>query len=173
MIRDVVDGRFFVGSFNLENDGAQAVVAAAYGYAGLFDPVAVIKLSAAVRQGENILIDSLPRLITEPVRLGVVGVKDLPFLEHRTLADPLGAVFLGQFLIKMPLEDGDPTSFHVFLRGGVEKGTSGKLPPRDSPRRSRKPYSVPFAKVFEEEGGRFGGGNGQNSTESLTVTTTI
>ena len=96
-----------------------------------------------------------------------LGVKDLPFLEHRTLADPLGAVFLGQFLIKMPLEDGDPTSFHVFLRGGVEKGTSGKLPPRDSPRRSRKPYSVPFAKVFEEERGRFGGGKGKLSPESF------
>ena len=112
-MRGVVDGRFFVGPFDFENDGAQAVVAAAYGYARLFDPVAVIELSAAVRQGENILVDGLPRFITEPVRLGVVGVKNLPFLEHRTLADSLGAVFLGQFLIKMPLEDGDPASFHV------------------------------------------------------------
>ena len=79
------------------------VVAAAYGYARLFNPVAVIELSAAVRQGENILIDGLPRFITEPVRLGVVGVEHLARAQHGTGLQPLCAVLLCQLLVQCGL----------------------------------------------------------------------
>ena len=48
----VVDLRFFVGRFNLHDDGAESVVAAHDGDAGLLDPVAVVeeRLVGAVRE---------------------------------------------------------------------------------------------------------------------------
>ena len=67
LIGSIVDGGVFVGTLDLEDHGAQAVVAATDGDAGFFDPVAVVELPAAVRQGEDVLVDGLPRLVAESV----------------------------------------------------------------------------------------------------------
>lgn len=73
----VAEGGFLVRGLQLEDNGPQAVVAAANGHAGLANPVSVVEqpLPRAVGQGEGVLVDRLPRLVTEALRLGVVGVK--------------------------------------------------------------------------------------------------
>lgn len=73
----VAEGGFLIRGLQLEDNGPQAVVATTNGHAGLANPVSVVEqpLPRAVGQGKGVLIDRLPCLVTEALRLGVVGVK--------------------------------------------------------------------------------------------------
>ena len=116
--RRILDLRFAVRAFDFENDGPQAVVTAANGYAGFAYPVAVIEQAAvtagSVRERENVLVYGLPGFIAKSVRAGVVGVKDLAFPEHRAGGQPFRAVFFRQFLIKRLLQHRNLTFVHSF-----------------------------------------------------------
>ena len=111
--RLIVKTRLFFRSLQLEDNGPQAVVATTNGHAGLANPVSVVEqpLPRAVGQGKGVLIDRLPCLVTEALRLGVVGVKDLPLPQHGTGRQPLGAVFLCQRPVQGGFQNGNFTRF--------------------------------------------------------------
>lgn len=104
---DVVHRRYLVGGLQLENHGAKAVVAADDGRPRHLYPVAVVERPLApVRQGEHVLVDRLPRLVAEALRLGVVGHEDLPLLQHGALAEAVHSVFLRKVLVQGRAEHG-------------------------------------------------------------------
>ena len=112
--RDVVHLRLLVSRLQLEYHRAEAVVAAAYCHARLPYPVAVVERPVdAVRQGEHVLVDGLPCLVAETVRLGVVRREDLPLPEHGALPEPFDAVLLGEVPVERGPEDGDADLLHA------------------------------------------------------------
>ena len=59
-------------------------------------------LPCPVGQGEHILVDGLPGLVAQSLRLGVVGVEHLAFPQHGAGAQALHPVFPGQVLQALP-----------------------------------------------------------------------
>ena len=104
----------FVRAFQLENDGAQPVIAAADGHAGLPYPVPVVEnvVAGPVSQGEHILVNGLPGFVAEVFRLGVIGMEDLSCLHHGAGTESLCSVFFGEFRVEGGLQYGDFYSFH-------------------------------------------------------------
>ena len=57
-------------------------------------------LSRSVSQSKDILINSLPGLVAEALRLRIIRVKDLPLFHHRTGTQPFRSVLRRQLFIK-------------------------------------------------------------------------
>ena len=56
-------------------------------------------LPGSVGQGKDILVDGLPGLVAEALRLGIVRVKDLSLPHHGTGLKAGNSVLLGQLLV--------------------------------------------------------------------------
>ena len=125
--RFIINFRFLISSFYLEDDGAQSVVAAADRDARLANPVPVIKKTSigtgSMRDGEYILVDRLPGFIAEALGAGVIGKKLLSFPEHGTCAQAFCSIFSNQFRIKCLFEDRNFALVHEKL---LENG-SGRI----------------------------------------------
>ena len=100
--RHVFGRGLYIRRLELEYDGPQPIVAATNRNARFADPVPVIEQlpARAVRQGEHILINRLPRLVAQPVGPGVIGVKDLTLPQHEAGRQPLRAVLGGQLSVQ-------------------------------------------------------------------------
>ena len=122
----VADFRLDVCRFQLEDDGAQPVVARTDGDARRADPVAVIEQfpAAPVREGEHILVNGFPRLVAQPLRFGVVGVEHLPLAQHGAAGQPLDAVFPCQVLLQ-----GFPQNGYLHFFHSIEYPPKGLLTP--------------------------------------------
>lgn len=114
-----IDGRVFqigvdVGGLELHDDGAQAVVAAHYGYTRFTDPVAVIEQVAARTMGEreNILVNRLPGLVAESLRLGIVCHEHIALLHHRASLDANSAILPRQLLVERRFKNSDFNLLH-------------------------------------------------------------
>ena len=109
-----IDGRVFqvgvdVGGLEFHDYRAKAVVAAHYGDTRFPDPIAVIKQVAARTMGEreNILVDRLPGLVAESLRLGIVCHEHIALLHHRASLDANSTILPRQLLVERCLENCD------------------------------------------------------------------
>ena len=104
-----------VGGLEFHNDGAQAVVAAHDGDAGLADPVAIVEQVAARTMGEceHILVNRLPRLVAEALRLRVVSHEHVALLHHRASLDTHGTILTRQLLVERGLENRNLNFLHI------------------------------------------------------------
>ena len=137
----VVDDGLFIRAFQLEDDGAQTVVAAYDGHARRFDPVAVVEefVTRAVRQREHVLRDGLPSFVAEVRGLGVVGVKDLAGFEHGAGAESFDAVFFGKGFVEGRFQNGDAHALHVEIPVAVEnRWITCEWPAKSRPERKRR-----------------------------------
>ena len=114
-----IDGRIFqigvdVGGLEFHNDGAQAVVTAHDGDTRFPDPVTVIEQVAArtMRECEHILVNSLPGLVAEALRLGIVCHEHIALLHHRASLDADVAILPRQLLVERRLKNCDFNFFH-------------------------------------------------------------
>ena len=114
-----IDGRVFqvgvdVGGLEFHDDGAQAVVAAHDGDTWFPDPVAVIEQVAARTMGErkHILVNRLPGLVAEALRLGIVSHKHVAHLHHRASLDADGAILSCQLLVERRFQNCDFIFLH-------------------------------------------------------------
>lgn len=114
-----IDGRVFqigvdVGGLELHDDGAQAVVATDDGDTGFANPVAVVEQVAARTMGErkHILVNRLPSLIAESLRLGIVCHEHVALLHHWASLDVDGAVLSCQLLVECRFENCDFNFLH-------------------------------------------------------------
>jgi len=64
-----------------------------------------IVFSCSVRQGEYILVNGFPRLVTKSLGLYVITVKNISHLMSGAQPQPLSTVFLRQILIKQGLQN--------------------------------------------------------------------
>ncbi len=101
-----IDRRVFqvgvdVGGLEFHDNGAQAVVAAHYGDTRFPDPIAVIEQVAARTMGEreHILVNRLPGLVAESLRLGVVSHEHVALLQHRASLDANSTILPRQLLV--------------------------------------------------------------------------
>ena len=85
MYKDIVYWAFFVGDFLFEDGRPETVVATADGNACFAYPIAVVErlFRCAVGQRKYILVNRFPSLVAKSVGFGMVGIKHLPFAEHR------------------------------------------------------------------------------------------
>jgi len=114
-----IDGRVFqvgvdVGDLEFHDDGAQAVVAAHYGDTRFPDPVAIIEQIAARTMGEreHILVNRLPGLVAEALRLRVVRHEHVALLHHWASLDADGTILLRQLLVERRLENRNLNFLH-------------------------------------------------------------
>lgn len=114
-----IDGRVFqigvdVGGLELHDDGAQAVVATDDGDTGFANPVAVVEQVAARTMGErkHILVNRLPSLIAESLRLGIVCHEHVALLHHWASLDVDGAVLSRQLLVECRFENSNLNFLH-------------------------------------------------------------
>ena len=78
-----------VGGLEFHDDGAKAVVATHDGDTRFANPVAVVEQVAARTMGEreHILVNRLPGLVAESLRLGIVCHEHIALLHHRACFD--------------------------------------------------------------------------------------
>ena len=110
--RFVRDRGALVRTLDLHDYRAESVVAGTDRHAFLRDPIAEIELSGAVRQGEYILIDRLPRFVAKTFGFGIVRIKDLSLPHHRALRKAGSGILPCQFLVQSPLQDRNFTALH-------------------------------------------------------------
>ena len=103
-----------VGGLEFHDDGAQAVVAAHDGDTGFADPVAVVEQVAARTMGEreHILVNRLPGLVAESLRLGIVCHEHVALLHHRASLDANGTILTRQLLVERRLENRNLNFLH-------------------------------------------------------------
>ena len=103
-----------LASLEFHDDGAQAVVAAHNGDTRFTDPVAVIKQVAARTMGErkHILVNRLPGLVAESLRLGIVSHEHVALLHHRASLDANGTILTRQLLVERRFKNRDFNFFH-------------------------------------------------------------
>lgn len=114
-----IDGRVFqvgvdVGGLEFHDYGAQAVVTAHNCDTRFPDPVAIIEQVAArtMRECEHILVNSLPGLVAETLRLGIVCHEHVAHLHHRASLDADGAILPRQLLVERRLQNCDFNFLH-------------------------------------------------------------
>ena len=103
-----------VGGLEFHDDGAQAVVAAHDGDTRFADPVAIIEQVAARTMGEreHILVNRLPGLVAEALRLGIVCHEHVALLHHRASLDADGTILTRQILVERRLENRNLNFLH-------------------------------------------------------------
>ena len=96
-----------VGGLEFHDNGAKAVVAAHNCDTRFPDPVAIIEQVAARTMGEreHILVNRLPCLVAESLRLGIVCHEHVALLHHRASLDADGAILSCQLLVERRLEN--------------------------------------------------------------------
>lgn len=109
-----IDRRVFqvgvdVGGLEFHDNEAKAVVAAHNGYTRFPDSVAVVEQVAARTMGEreHILVNCLPGLVSEALRLGIVCHEHVAFLHHRANFDADSTILPRQLLVERCLENCD------------------------------------------------------------------
>ncbi len=114
-----IDGRVFqigvdVGGLEFHDDGAKAVVATDDGDTGFANPVAVVEQVAARTMGErkHILVNRLPSLVAESLRLGIVCHEYVALLHHWASLDADGTILPRQLLVERRLENCDFNFLH-------------------------------------------------------------
>ncbi len=103
-----------VGGLEFHDNGAQSVVAARYGDTRFPDPIAVIEQVAARTMGErkHILVNRLPSLVAESLRLGIVCHEHIALFHHRASLDADGSILPRQFLVERRLENRNLNFLH-------------------------------------------------------------
>ena len=104
-----------VGGLEFHDDGAKAVVTTHDGDTGFADPVAVVEQVAARTMGEreHILVNRLPRLVAEALRLRVVRHEHVALLHHRASLDANGTILTRQLLVERRLENRNLNFLHI------------------------------------------------------------
>ena len=114
-----IDGRVFqfgvnVGGLEFHDDRAKAVVAAHNCDTRFPDPVAIIEQVAARTMGEreHILVNRLPGLIAESLRLGIVRHEHVALLHHRASLNADGTILPRQLLVERRFKNCDFNFLH-------------------------------------------------------------
>ena len=103
-----------IGGLEFHDDGAQAVVTAHDRDTRFADPVAVVEQVAARTMGEreHILVNRLPSLVAEALRLCIGRHEHVALLHHRASFDADGAILPRQLLVERRLKNCDLNFLH-------------------------------------------------------------
>ena len=106
-----------VGGLEFHDHGTKAVVAAHDGDTRFPDPVAVVEQVAARTMGEreHILVNRLPGLVAESLRLGIVRHEHVALLHHRASLDADGAILPRQLLVERRLKNRNLNFLHCMF----------------------------------------------------------
>lgn len=106
-----------VGGLEFHDDRAKAVIATDDGDTRLADPVAVVEQVAARTMGEreHILVNRLPGLVAEALRLGIVRHEHIALLHHWASLDADSTILLRQLLVERRLENCDYNFLHRMI----------------------------------------------------------